>query len=126
MLKINCCGHERTSSYCPDCGKKLEHPLESLYRHLDGIVKIDSAKLQTVKKDVAMQKKNPEIHKRRIARIQKTFNKWLDWRNSVRVAMGGPEIPITDEREAENAALGVEAELEGKKAEKPEAAEKKK
>ena len=124
MLTIICCGVERTSSYCPNCGKKLEHPLESLYRHLDGIVKIDSAKLVTVNKDVAMQKKNPEIYKRRIARIEKTLGKWLDWRNSVRVVMGATEI--TAEAAAANAALSAEAEQEGKKAEKPEAAEKKK
>lgn len=97
MLKIICCGQERTSSYCPDCGKKLEHPLAGLFRHLDGVVTVDAAKLETVKKDVAMQKKNPQIHKRRIARIIKTLNKWTQWREVVGAVIGVTEIPVTNE-----------------------------
>lgn len=99
MLKIICCGQERTSLFCPDCGKKLEHPLAGLHRHLDGVVKIDAAKLETAKKDVAMQKKNPVIHKRRIARIEKNLAKWTAWFNSVGLAIGGMEIPVKTEPE---------------------------
>ena len=104
MLKMKCCNQERTSRFCPECGKKLEHPLCALNRHLDGIVKIDEAKIQTVKKDVKLTD-NPVLHKRHIARVEKTLAKWTSWRNAVRVAIGEaggsidipePKEPVTD------------------------------
>lgn len=94
MLKMKCCGQERTSKFCPECGKKLEHPLCALYRHLDNVVKIDDAKLQTVKKDTKARDANPEIHKRRIARIEKTLAKWVSWRDAVRNAIGEGQAVI--------------------------------
>jgi len=121
MLTIICCGVERTSSYCPNCGKKLEHPLAGLYRHLDGVVKTDLAKLDAAKKDVKMQKDNPVVHKRGIARMEKNLAKWTGWFDSLGLVVEGMEIT------AENLAENALAEDEGKKSEKKaEPAEKKK
>ena len=94
MLKINCCGQERESKFCPECGKSLEHPLSALYRHLDGVVKIDDAKLQTVKKDTDFKSKNAVLFKRRVARVEKTLAKWVSWRNAVRGAIGEAQAGV--------------------------------
>ena len=101
MLKMKCCNQERMSQFCPECGKKLEHPLCALKRHLDGVVKIDDAKLDTVKKDTKERDANPVIHTRRIVRIEKTLAKWSSWRNAVRVAIGeaGGSIDISEPKE---------------------------
>lgn len=93
MLETVCCDEVRTSKHCPECGKKLEHPLSALYRHLDGVVKIDDAKLQTVKKDTKFKNENAVLYKRRVARVEKTLAKWVTWRNAVRdviMEAGGP------------------------------------
>ncbi len=97
MLKMKCCGEERTTKFCPACGKKLEHPLCALHRHLDGIVKIDAAKLDTIKKDMKERDTNPAIHSKRVARVEKTLAKWTLWRDAVHDALfSEPKEPKID------------------------------
>ena len=105
MLEVVCCDEKRTSKHCPECGKKLEHPLSALHRHLDGVVKIDVAKLVAVKKDTQFKNQNVVLYQRRVARVEKTVTKWTTWRDAIGDAIkkdGGsidppePKEPETD------------------------------
>lgn len=79
-----CCGENRTTPFCPECGKQIPGTLHSLLAYLRTHQR-QCEKQRDVKKERAGY---PEA---KLARITATINKWKAWADSVEQALGQSE-----------------------------------
>ena len=82
-----CCGVERESAYCADCGKELKvEPIRGLRAHVVQVVKRTAGEVVGARKHVAdleameKQKENGlDWSRGRLKKLEATADKWKAW-----------------------------------------------
>lgn len=98
MTGVTCCGRERTSRYCPECGEKLqEHPLDSLLAHAREVIRVHETKAANLRRKIAWQAENPDAKRYRpdvseedLIAPERLAAKWRTWAAAVEALMGPP------------------------------------
>jgi len=69
---MECCGKERTTKYCPDCGKELnaDAPLAGLLRHCESTLEAANKK----RKEATEAKDDKSL-----VSAEKSIAKWHQW-----------------------------------------------
>lgn len=88
MLMTTCCGTERDTHYCPDCGKKLiSDPILELLDHVDktaGAVRIQyESWMERLHNGTEVQRENARINPKKL----ETVKKWEAWRDALQDAL---------------------------------------
>lgn len=97
----NCCGQERVSRFCPECGEKLqEHPLESLLAHARREVAKNEKRLQTLRNRIARQAETPGwkhytglVGEKDLAGPDRLADRWKSWADALDDLMKRPPPP---------------------------------
>lgn len=89
MNTVMCCGAERSSNFCPDCGSKLEtfDPRTGLLSHIQKQVDAIRSRLGKQKTRVNDPRLDTERVKSKIEVTEKSLRKWIAWRDWVRSAI---------------------------------------
>ncbi len=75
-----CCGEQRNTAYCPDCGAKIdETDLASLLRYCRSTLKVIRGSLEMARKRTEREAGSEARRKKRIAAYEKTVEKWSKW-----------------------------------------------
>lgn len=78
---MKCCGQDRTTRYCPDCGNKIDgdHPLDSLLQHIQANIVL---KAKDIKEYQYRLSKNASYDwiQGRIIRTKELQAKWIAWK----------------------------------------------
>lgn len=93
---MKCCGQERTTAFCPDCGRELQQgSLQGLLRHVEGHLKtlnttIDRYGTSAVGTEFA----GDELVQRRRRSLERKIrcrDKWQRWATELRLLLDGEQ-----------------------------------
>lgn len=96
---MKCCGKERSSAYCPDCGNPLQIPLQALLRHLRNQAKHyrEHADNQEKNTEAIRWKGKPEKLRRYCERMRSLERKWQGWVDEIERLMKNQSGPQPQE-----------------------------
>lgn len=84
---MKCCGQERTTRFCPECGKPTNNPLFTLLAHCKP--HLDQAKTRLAW-TISQNREHDEF---RIAKQQASVDKWQEWMDALERAIQGDGTP---------------------------------
>jgi uncharacterized membrane protein YvbJ len=80
---IECCGKERDTRYCPDCGKQLiDHKLHGLLKHCE--LNAGSQRALLDKSTRRQREKDTEAVRNQIKKRAAVVHKWQTWADVLR------------------------------------------
>ena len=88
----NCCGAERSTKYCAECGKKLgeESPLDSFLEHASKVARRYKRQAEKLKQE-AEHSEVPRWHLVQQGKAERAYAKWSGWESAVRKLMADGE-----------------------------------
>jgi hypothetical protein len=98
---VTCCGQDRASRFCPECGKKLQdHPLDSLLSHAREVLKVQETRAANLRKKIAWQAENPDARRYRpdvceedLIAPERLAAKWRAWAEALEAVLDVTPAP---------------------------------
>lgn len=89
-----CCGKERLTKFCPDCGKKIgpDHTLDSLIRHCESTAE-GKRKVAAARRKDLERGEHVEYNTKQVLKEDATAAKWQAWADGIRELLKKEDPP---------------------------------
>ena len=84
---MQCCGQERTTKYCPDCGKAMVSPLASLLKHVNTQVRGAVNSIASAQDGIGRNDSNQIAYRIRERIAEAKLAKWQAWADELKKAI---------------------------------------
>ena len=84
----SCCGEERTSKFCPECGSKIaDAPLQQIVKYCKHWAEHHEARKQRYHETIAYKNDDDRKKKSRLERYEKLASRWREWADAIEAVL---------------------------------------